>query len=61
MHEDGSIVSAQNQLFLTPTKSYFGCNCRDKSNCPLEEKCLTPKIIYQAEMRYMTNTGFTMV
>ena len=50
MRNMGSIISAHNQRWLTPNNSSFGCNCRNKSNCPLEEKCLTPKVIYQADV-----------
>ena len=46
----GSIISAHNQRLLTPNNSSFGCNYRNKSKCPLEEKCLTPKVIYQADV-----------
>ena len=49
MSNMGSIISAHNQRLLTPNNSSFGCNCRNKSNYPLEEKCLTPKVIYQAD------------
>ena len=52
MRNMGSVISAHNQSLLTPNNNSFGCNCRNKSNCPLEEKCLTPKVIYQA---YVTN------
>ena len=27
------------------------CNCRDKSKCPLQEKCLTPSMIYKADVK----------
>ena len=37
-----SIISAHN--------SSFGYNCRNKSYCLLEEKCLTPKVIYHADV-----------
>ena len=46
-----SIISANNRQLLTPNNSAFGCNCRNKSNCPLEGKCLTPKVIYQADVK----------
>ena len=36
-------------------QSEFGCNCRSKTNCPLDNKCLTPKIVYQANARNDTN------
>ena len=26
------------------------CNCRNKSNCPLDGTCLTPNIIYEAQI-----------
>ena len=26
------------------------CNCRNKNNCPLDGKCLTPNIIYEAQI-----------
>ena len=26
------------------------CNCRSKNNCPLDGKCLTPTIIYEAQI-----------
>ena len=50
----GSIISAHNQHLLTPNNSVFGCNCRNKSSCPLQGKCLTPKVTYQADV---TNDG----
>ena len=27
------------------------CNCRDKSKCPLQGKCLTPSICYRADVK----------
>ena len=27
-----------------------GCNCRNRNICPLDEKCLTPNIIYEAQI-----------
>ena len=27
-----------------------GCNCRDRNSCPLDGKCLTPNIIYKAQI-----------
>ena len=50
MRNMGSIISAQNQHLLRPDNSSFGCTCRNKSNYLLEEKWLTPKVIYQADV-----------
>ena len=46
----GCIILAHNQHLLTLSNSSFRCNCRNKSNCSLEEKCLTPKVIYQTNV-----------
>ena len=32
------------------------CNCRKKNNCSLDGKCVTPNIIYEAQI---LNTGLT--
>ena len=40
-----SIISGHNKQLLRPKPQPKGCNCRDKNTCPLENKCLTPKII----------------
>ena len=50
MHSMSSIISAHNCSTLNPSKTSFGCNCRNRSMCPLQNKCLTPNIVYQAEV-----------
>ena len=47
-----SIISSHNKQILTP-KNRFGCNCRVKNSCPLDNKYLTSQLIYQADV---TNT-----
>ena len=32
------------------------CNCRKKDQCPLEGKCLTPNVVYQATVKTETST-----
>ena len=44
-----SIISGHNKQILRPKPQIKGCSCRDKNTCPLENKCLTPKTIYQAD------------
>ena len=44
------INSPHNQRLLAPSNDSFGCSFRNKSSCQLEKKCLTPKIIYQADV-----------
>ena len=51
-----SIISSHNRNILNPDIiSEFGCNCRSRNECPLQNKCLTPKIIYRANVENYTN------
>ena len=50
-----SILSVHNRNTLYPKKSEFGCNGRSKTDCPFDNKCLTPKIVYLADVRNDTN------
>ena len=44
-----SIISSHNKQILTPKDKQVGCNCRVKNSCPLDNKCLTSQLIYQAD------------
>ena len=33
----------------------YGCNCRSKESYPLQNKCLSPKIVYRADVKNPTN------
>ena len=44
-----SIISGHNKQILHPKPQQYGCNCKDKNNCPLDNKCFMPQIIYQAD------------
>ena len=47
MRSMSSIIS-HNCSILNPPKTSFGCNCQNRSMCPLQNKCVTPNIAYQA-------------
>ena len=51
-----SMISAHNRKTLNPIVKSYGCNCRVKSSCPLNSKCLTQKIIYRADVSNDANT-----
>ena len=36
-----SIVSLHNKKLLRPRNTEYGCNCRMKEKCPLQNQCLT--------------------
>ena len=52
MSNMASILSSHN---LNETQTY-DCNCRTKESCPLQNQCLTPKIIYRADVENDTNS-----
>ena len=43
-----SNISSNNRRIVNPSPTNYGCNCRNRSNCPLGNKCLTPSIGYSA-------------
>ena len=51
------IISSHSKQILHPKPQQYGCNCRDKNNCPLDNKCLTLQIVYQADVT--NDTGDT--
>ena len=51
-----SIILSHNKSILNPVSNIkYGCNCRSKESCPLQNKCLTPKIVYRADVKNVTN------
>ena len=52
-----SIISGHNHNILNPKQRSFGCNCRKKDSCPLNGECLTPKVIYRADVTNEANNG----
>ena len=56
MGDISSIISSHNKNILNPvSNTEYGCNCRSKESCPLQSKCLTPKIVYRADVKDLTN------
>ena len=48
-------MSSHNKQILQPSQEKFGCNCRNKTDCPLDNRCLTPNIVYEAQITNSTN------
>ena len=48
MRNIGLIIGSQNKSILHLKAKEYGCNCRNKESCPLQNQCLTPKVIYEA-------------
>ena len=53
MKNMGSIITSHNKQVLKPRNENCGYNCM-KKNCPLDNKCLTPNIIYEAQITKKT-------
>ena len=43
-------MSVHNCSVLNLTKTNYGCNCRDNTNCSFQNQCLTPNSVYQADV-----------
>ena len=46
----GSIISSHNKHILNSNNTEYGCNCNNRDECPLENECLTPRIVYRADV-----------
>ena len=46
----GSIISLHNKHILNSNNTEYGCNCNNRDECPLENECLTPRIVYRADV-----------
>ena len=44
---DAIITAHNNRVMHTNNEIYF-CNCRQQRECPLQNKCLTPSLVYKA-------------
>jgi hypothetical protein len=45
-----TISNHNRHLLVRKNKSFDGCNCRTKDECPLDGNCLTKSIVYKAEI-----------
>ena len=54
-----NIISSHNKKIINSGNEANGktCNCRNKSNCPLDNKYLTNKIVYKAEIETNNDTN----
>ena len=46
-------------IWFNPPNAEYGCNCRSKESCPLQNQCLTQEIVYPADVKNLTNDGKT--
>ena len=42
-----SVIASHNQRIIQPTSFSYGCNCRNRAESPLDNKCLTANIVYK--------------
>ena len=50
MRNMSSISTSHNKKILAENEKQYECNCRNKDECPLENKCLTARVIYEADV-----------
>ena len=46
----GSVISSHNKQLSNSNSTEDGYNCNNRNECPLENKCLTPRIVYRADV-----------
>ena len=44
----GSVIASHNRRIIQLTSNNHGCNCRNRVECPLDNKYLTANIVYKA-------------
>ena len=42
-----SVNTSDNQKIIQPTSNNHGCNCRNRAECPRDNKCLTANIVHK--------------
>ena len=50
MRSMSSILTSHNKKILAENGKQYECNCRNKDECPLENKCLIPRVIHEADV-----------
>ena len=46
----GSIIPSHIKHILNSNSAEYGYNRNNRDGCPLENKCLTPRIVYKADV-----------
>ena len=46
----GSIISSHNKHILNSNNTEYECNCNNRNEYPLENECLTPRIVFRADV-----------
>lgn len=47
MKNMGSVLSRHKKKILSTKEDQYGCSCRKKAECSLDNNCLTPTVTYQ--------------
>ena len=50
MKNMSSILSSHSRKILAENEKQHKSNCRNIDKCPLENKCLTPRVVYEADV-----------
>ena len=59
MDNMSTFIKKHNHKVLNPktTTTEYGCNCRSKKNCPLDNNCLSPSLVYKASVTTKDDTA----
>ena len=56
MRSMGSILTSHNKKISAENEKQYEWNCRNKNECPLENKYLTPRVFYEADVITITTS-----
>ena len=51
----GSVILALNPQILCPVQGDYNWNCRVRTDCPMQNKFLTPQVVYEADITNNTD------
>ena len=49
------MISSHNKRLLRRRTTEYGCNCRTRENCPFQNQCLMPNLVYPADAENNSN------
>ena len=56
-----SLIATESRSILNPNDQVYGCNCKVRNDCPLEHKCLIPRVVYQATVTNNNNNDIEKI
>ena len=56
-----SLIATESRSILNPNDQVYDCNCKVRNDCPLQHKCLRPRVVYQATVTNNNNNDIEKI